>query len=94
MQFTDSACKVIKRVADYLVQQHLKLFELFFSKLPMGNGAPHASSVKLGRSCMQFATRAQITFGAIFLQKKICHLLECVDKSKQTTFQCCGLASF
>jgi hypothetical protein len=33
--------------------------------LPKGNGAPHAGSVKLGRNCMQFAKRAQITFGAI-----------------------------
>ena len=43
-----------------------------FSKLPKGNRAPHANSVKLRRNCMrysvnlrQFAKRAQITFGAI-----------------------------
>ncbi len=42
------------------------------TKLPKGNGAPHANSVKLRRNCMrylinlrQFAKRAQITFGAI-----------------------------
>jgi hypothetical protein len=29
MQFADSACKLIERVTDYLMQQHLKLFEPF-----------------------------------------------------------------
>jgi hypothetical protein len=29
MQFADSTCKVIKRVTDYLLQQHQKLFEPF-----------------------------------------------------------------
>jgi hypothetical protein len=29
MQFVDSACKVIKRVTDYLLQQHQKFFEPF-----------------------------------------------------------------
>jgi len=36
MQFADSACKLIQRVTDYLLQQHQKLFE------PFGNGTPHA----------------------------------------------------
>jgi hypothetical protein len=30
MQFADSACKVIKRVTDYLLQQRQKLFEPFW----------------------------------------------------------------
>jgi len=29
MQFTDSACKVLRRGTDYLLQQHQKLFEPF-----------------------------------------------------------------
>jgi hypothetical protein len=29
MQFADSACKVVKRVTDYLLQLHQKLFEPF-----------------------------------------------------------------
>ncbi len=62
-----------------------------FSKLPKGNGAPHANSVKLRRNCMrysmnlrQFAKRAQITFGAI-AKGNLLPLSICL-KSKQTFF--------
>jgi hypothetical protein len=64
MQFTDFAWKVIKRVTDYLCNI-IKSYLSYFRKLPKVNGAPHAGSVKLGRNCIQFAKRAQITFGAI-----------------------------
>ncbi len=49
-----------------------------FSKVVKGDGAPHANSVKLR------AKRSQITFEAV--QKVICYPLECIDKSKKTTF--------
>jgi hypothetical protein len=71
MQFANSACKVLKMETEYLLPQHQSYLSPF-SKLPEGNGAPHANSVKLRRNCMrysinlrQFAKRAQITFGAI-----------------------------
>jgi hypothetical protein len=38
MQFKVTACKVIKRVTDYLLQQHQKVFKPF-SKWPKGTGA-------------------------------------------------------
>ncbi len=46
MQFKVTACKVIKTVSDYLLQQHQKAF---FSKWPKGTGAGalHANSEKL-----------------------------------------------
>ena len=60
-----------------------------FSKLPKGNRAPHANSVKLRRNCMrysvdfrQFAKRAQITFGAI-AKGNLLPFAMCL-KSKQT----------
>ncbi len=57
-----------------------------FSKLPKGNGAPHANSVKLRRNCMrfsinlrQFAKRAQITFEAI-AKENLLPLAMCLKK--------------
>jgi hypothetical protein len=54
MQIANSKCKVLKKETDYLLQQHQKLFELF-CKLPKGNGAPYANSVKLRRNCMRYS---------------------------------------
>jgi hypothetical protein len=49
-----------------------------FSKLPKGNGAPHANTIKLGMNCMrcsvtlcEFAKRTQITFGAVAKGNKL-----------------------
>jgi hypothetical protein len=46
MQFAVTAGKGVKRVTDYLLQQHHKLSEPFW-QIGKGNGAPHANSVKL-----------------------------------------------
>jgi hypothetical protein len=49
MQNKVTACKVIKRVNDYLLQQHQKVNLSPFSKWPKGTGAGalHANSEKL-----------------------------------------------
>ncbi len=62
-----------------------------FSKLPQGNGTPHANTIKLGRNCM----RCSITFANLLkglksllalLPKVICYSYKCINKSKQTNF--------
>jgi len=50
-----------------------------FNKLPKDNGAPHANSVKLGR------TRLWYFIGAVS-QRVICYPLKGVDKSKHISF--------
>ncbi len=81
--------KVIYRVADYLFQQHQKLFANFSKFAQVNtNRAPHASSVKFKYNALysiilcQFAKRTQITLE--LSQKVICYPLKYVDKSKQT----------
>jgi hypothetical protein len=58
-------------ITDYLLQQHQEL------KLANGNGAPHANSVSFTKEI--HAVSKVNPFGT--------YTLECVEKSKQTTFR-------
>ncbi len=63
-----SAGKGVKRVTDYLLQQHHISYISPFSKLVNGNGAPHANSVKL-HAVLKYPSEscqwAQQLFGAV-----------------------------
>ncbi len=62
-----------------------------FSKLPQGNGTPHANTIKLGRNwCgapLPFANLLKGLKSLLeLLPKVICYSNECINKSKQTNF--------
>jgi hypothetical protein len=79
----NSACNGLKKMTDC---NSTKSYLSPFRKLPKGNGAPHATSVKLGRNCIQysinlrkFAKRAQIIFGAI-AEGNLLPFVKCLKK--------------
>jgi hypothetical protein len=87
MQFAVTAGKGVKRVTDYLLQQHHKLSEPF---LQLGKGL-WSPACKFSHICMRYSINLRKLPKGLkqlleLLQKVICYLLEFILKSKKIAF--------